>query len=394
MDRRCTPTLSFTRFDCLGLDLAQPVWCVWAVLLIFAATNAVNLTDGLDGLAAGSAIFAFIAPTWSSASGRSATRTYQVEHALDLAVVAAAMVGACAGFLWWNAAPAQIFMGDTGSLAIGAGLAALALITNTSCCCRSSAGSSWSETLSVILQVGELPALQATHLPHGADPPPLRAGGWPETTVIIRFWILAGLCTAVALGIFYADFVGHRGRSIDPAPGARARRHRAGRARGLVARGDGAVAVDDRPTDAAPGRCADVARGRPDRGARPGDRWRAARRAGRCRGAQPGGRRPPPASSQLAAAAGVPVLSEFDLAARWDDRPIVAITGTDGKTTVTDAHRAMLRASGRRAVAAGNTEVPLVAAIEDPSTDVFVVEASSFRLAALGAASAPASARG
>jgi UDP-N-acetylmuramoylalanine--D-glutamate ligase len=81
-----------------------------------------------------------------------------------------------------------------------------------------------------------------------------------------------------------------------------------------------------------------------------------------------------------AAAAGVPILSEFDLATRWDDRPHVAITGTNGKTTVTELTRAMLEASGRRAVAVGNTEVPLIAAIDDPTVDVFVVEASSFRL--------------
>jgi UDP-N-acetylmuramoylalanine--D-glutamate ligase len=76
----------------------------------------------------------------------------------------------------------------------------------------------------------------------------------------------------------------------------------------------------------------------------------------------------------------VPVLSEFDLAGRWDDRPHVAVTGTDGKTTVTELIRLMLEASGRHAVAVGNTEVPLVAAIDDPTVDVFVVEASSFRL--------------
>jgi UDP-N-acetylmuramoylalanine--D-glutamate ligase len=82
----------------------------------------------------------------------------------------------------------------------------------------------------------------------------------------------------------------------------------------------------------------------------------------------------------LAAAHGVPVLSEFDLAARWDTRPLLAITGTDGKTTVTTLVRDMLVSSGRRAVAVGNTPVPLVAAIDDPATEVFVVEASSFRL--------------
>jgi UDP-N-acetylmuramoylalanine--D-glutamate ligase len=82
-----------------------------------------------------------------------------------------------------------------------------------------------------------------------------------------------------------------------------------------------------------------------------------------------------------ARAARVPILSEFDLAAWWDDRPLLAITGTDGKTTVTTLVRDMLVASGLAAVAVGNTPVPLVAAIDDPGTDVFVVEASSFRLA-------------
>jgi UDP-N-acetylmuramoylalanine--D-glutamate ligase len=82
----------------------------------------------------------------------------------------------------------------------------------------------------------------------------------------------------------------------------------------------------------------------------------------------------------LAAELDVPILSEFDLAARWDDRPRVAITGTDGKTTVTELVRSMFTASGRAAIAVGNNELPLVAAIDDPTIDVFVVEASSFRL--------------
>ena len=86
---------------------------------------------------------------------------------------------------------------------------------------------------------------------------------------------------------------------------------------------------------------------------------------------------------QAAAAAGVPVIGELDLAAAWDDRPCLAITGTDGKTTVTTLVTAMLGASGIRAVDAGNTDVPLVAAIDDPTIEVFVVEASSFRLAPL-----------
>ena len=83
---------------------------------------------------------------------------------------------------------------------------------------------------------------------------------------------------------------------------------------------------------------------------------------------------------ELARRAGVPVRSEFDLAAEWDERPLLAITGTDGKTTVTELTTAMLQASGLRAAAVGNTEIPLVRAIDDPVTDVFVVEASSFRI--------------
>jgi len=83
---------------------------------------------------------------------------------------------------------------------------------------------------------------------------------------------------------------------------------------------------------------------------------------------------------EAAALASVPVISEFDLAQRWDDRPLVAVTGTDGKTTVTTMITQMLAAAGRASVLAGNTDVPLVVAIEDPDIEVFVVEASSFRL--------------
>jgi UDP-N-acetylmuramoylalanine--D-glutamate ligase len=147
--------------------------------------------------------------------------------------------------------------------------------------------------------------------------------------------------------------------------------------RALVAHGERAVAVDDRPTAA--GRALAESLGvelleapGPDALAAAVDRVDAVLPSPGIADHHP--------LFELAARAGVPVLSEFDLAARWDDRPIVAITGTDGKTTVTELTRSMLEASGRRAVAAGNTEVPLIAAIEDPATEVFVVEASSFRL--------------
>jgi phospho-N-acetylmuramoyl-pentapeptide-transferase len=198
--------LSFTRFDFFDLDLHSVGWSLWGVLMILAVTNGVNLTDGLDGLAAGSSLFAFIAYV---VIGFWAFRNpgYQVEHALDLAVVASAMLGAVAGFLWWNAAPAQIIMGDTGSLAIGAGMAGLALMTNTHLLLPIIGGLYVFETLSVILQVGSFRLFGRRIFRMAPIHHHYELAGWPETTVIIRFWILAGLCTAVALGIYYADFV-------------------------------------------------------------------------------------------------------------------------------------------------------------------------------------------
>jgi phospho-N-acetylmuramoyl-pentapeptide-transferase len=166
--------LSFTRFDQPGLELGSTLWAIWAVLLIIGSANAVNLTDGLDGLA----------------------------------VVAAAMAGGCLGFLWWNAAPARIFMGDTGSLAIGTGLATLALTTNTHLLLPVVAGLFVAETVSVILQVGSFRLLGGRRVFSMAPVHHhFELRGWPETTVIIRFWIMSGLCTAVGLGIFYADSI-------------------------------------------------------------------------------------------------------------------------------------------------------------------------------------------
>jgi phospho-N-acetylmuramoyl-pentapeptide-transferase len=200
--------LSFTRFSEPGLDIGNVGWAVVAVLWILGSTNAVNLTDGLDGLAAGSAIFAFAAFVVIGFWSFRYPDVYDINHALDLAVVAAAMLGAITGFLWWNAAPAQIFMGDTGSLAIGAGLACLALTTNTALLLPVIGGVFVIETLWVILQVGSFRLFGGKRIFRMA---PLHHHfellGWPETTVIIRFWILAGLCLAVGLGLFYADFL-------------------------------------------------------------------------------------------------------------------------------------------------------------------------------------------
>ena len=200
--------LSFTRFDQPGLELGSTLWAIWAALLIIGSANAVNLTDGLDGLAAGAGTFCFGAYTIIAFWQFRYPETYDVAHALDLAVVAAAMAGGCLGFLWWNAAPARIFMGDTGSLAIGTGRATLALATTTHLLLPVVAGLFVAETVSVILQVGSFRLLGGRRVFSMAPVHHhFELRGWPETTVIIRFWIMSGLCTAVGLGIFYADSI-------------------------------------------------------------------------------------------------------------------------------------------------------------------------------------------
>ncbi len=200
-------TLSFTRFDYPGIELGHLGWSIWAVLLIIATTNAVNLTDGLDGLAAGAGGLGYAAFMIIGFWQFDHYQAYQVAHALDLAVVAAAMAGGIVGFLWWNAAPAQIFMGDTGALAVGSGLAALALATNTQLLLPVIGGVFVIETISVIIQIvvfrgWHRRVFRMAPLHHHFE-----LKGWPETTVIVRLWILSGFCTAVGVGLFYGDAV-------------------------------------------------------------------------------------------------------------------------------------------------------------------------------------------
>ena len=199
--------LSFTRLDSLDLDLGPILWVALAILLFTGFTNAVNLTDGLDGLAAGSASFSYSAYVVIAFWAFRHPEVYDIPQALDLALVAAAMVGACAGFLWWNAAPAQIIMGDTGSLAIGAGLAALALVTNTHLLLPIIGGIYVIETVSVMLQVATFRLFKRRVFRMAPVHHHFELLGWPETTIIIRFWILAAMATAMAIGIFYADYL-------------------------------------------------------------------------------------------------------------------------------------------------------------------------------------------
>ena len=199
--------LTFTRIGSIGIELPAIVWVGLAVLLFSGFTNAVNLTDGLDGLAAGSASFSFTAYVVIAFWAFRHPDVYEIPQALDLALVAASMVGACAGFLWWNAAPAQIIMGDTGSLALGAGLAALALMTNTALLLPIIGGIYVIETLSVMIQVASFRLLKRRVFRMAPIHHHFDLLGWPETTVIIRFWILGAMATAMAIGIFYADYL-------------------------------------------------------------------------------------------------------------------------------------------------------------------------------------------
>ena len=201
--------LSFTRYEAIGFDLGQVGWVVFAVLVMVGSSNAVNITDGVDGLAAGASTFCFAV---LSIMGYWIFRHVAIYHvlpasAIDLSLVAVALAGACIGFLWWNAAPAKIIMGDTGSLAIGAGLAALCLLLDLDLLLLVIGGLFVMETVSVILQVISFRVFGRRIFRMAPIHHHFELGGWPETTVIVRFWILGGLFCALGLGIFYGDFL-------------------------------------------------------------------------------------------------------------------------------------------------------------------------------------------
>jgi phospho-N-acetylmuramoyl-pentapeptide-transferase len=201
-----------------GTELHLILFLIWVFLLVSATSNGVNLTDGMDGLASGSTVLVVSAYVvigfWqfrhlcgAPADTPGCYRFPAGESPQDLAIVAAAMMGATAGFLWWNAPPARIFMGDTGSLALGGTLAALALFTNTQLLLAVLGGLYVVETLSVILQVASFRLFQRRVFKMAPIHLHFELSEWPEFTVIVRFWILAGLAVAFGLGLFYAEFL-------------------------------------------------------------------------------------------------------------------------------------------------------------------------------------------
>ena len=221
-DRWRTPAsthISFVRDTGLDLAFAGPIlgvvlFVIWANIIVAGTSNGVNLTDGLDGLATGASTMVFAAfvliGIWQGNQNCQITpgiNCYEVRDSRDLAVVAAAGMGACFGFLWWNASPAKIFMGDTGSLALGGALAGLAITTRTELLIVILGGLFVMITLSVIIQVASYKTTRKRVFRMAPLQHHFELLGWAEVTIVIRFWIMSGLFVALGLGLFYAEWV-------------------------------------------------------------------------------------------------------------------------------------------------------------------------------------------
>jgi phospho-N-acetylmuramoyl-pentapeptide-transferase len=210
--------VSFVR-DLSWLDVGKIAAIAVMVAIVIGATNGVNITDGLDGLATGAATMVFagymMIAFWQfrhwcgdpSAPSFTHLYCYSVRDPLDVALVAGAAAGAMLGFLWWNASPARVFMGDTGSMAVGGLLAALAVATRTELLLPIMGLLFVITTMSVIIQVISFKTtgkrvFRMSPLHHHFE-----LAGWSEVNIVIRFWIIAGIGVAVALGLFYGDFL-------------------------------------------------------------------------------------------------------------------------------------------------------------------------------------------
>jgi len=206
-------------FMALGVIVGTGLFVLWVCLIVAATSNSVNVTDGLDGLATGSSILAigsfvvigfwqFNQSCFGGADAADQYRCYEIRDPLDLAVVSAAIVGGLIGFLWWNTSPAKIFLGDTGSLAIGGAIAALAVLSRTELLLILIGGLFVIESGSVIVQRaffkltrGKRIFLMSPIHHH------FELKGWAEVTVVVRFWIIGGLLVAAGVGSFYLEWL-------------------------------------------------------------------------------------------------------------------------------------------------------------------------------------------
>jgi phospho-N-acetylmuramoyl-pentapeptide-transferase len=204
-----------------GWKIGPILFVIWALFMILAMSNGVNLTDGLDGLATGASVLVFGAYTFigvwqfqeSCANATTLTNPnacYEVRDPLDLAVIASALMGACLGFLWWNTSPAKVFMGDTGSLALGGVLTGLAILSRTELLVAIMGGLFVLITMSVVIQVGSFKltgkrVFRMAPLQHHFE-----LKGWSEVLIVVRFWIIQGICVIVGLGLFYAGWAAEK----------------------------------------------------------------------------------------------------------------------------------------------------------------------------------------
>jgi phospho-N-acetylmuramoyl-pentapeptide-transferase len=186
------------RFVDLTVDLG-PFYPVFIYLVVAGTTTAVNFTDGLDGLAAGCAaivLLAYIGITFITTG----------EH--DLTLLAASLVGACVGFLWFNSFPASIFMGDTGSLGLGGAIAGLAIMTNTEVLLLLLGGIFVLEVLSVVIQVISFQRFRKRVFLMAPIHHHFELLGWSETKIILRFWIVAAACGAIGFVVYQLSIRG------------------------------------------------------------------------------------------------------------------------------------------------------------------------------------------
>jgi phospho-N-acetylmuramoyl-pentapeptide-transferase len=198
------------------VDVSVPLsyaWYPFLFLIIAGASNGTNLADGVDGLAAGTgilAIFTFTAMMVVSFVRSSPNPAHRNLTKLDLAIIGAALIGAAIGFLWYNAFPAEVIMGDTGSMAFGGAIATFAIMTKTEVLLLLIGGIFVIEALSVMIQVftfkylGRRVFLMAPIHHH------FEMKAWSETKIMVRFWIVAGIFCAAGFALFYRYYFGQR----------------------------------------------------------------------------------------------------------------------------------------------------------------------------------------
>ena len=209
-----TPASEHLSFNAdFGVSIGVVLFVVWVLVKVTATSNGVNLTDGLDGLATGASILVLAAyvliGNWqwrNDCTTDLATNCYQVRDPLDAAVVASVVMGACFGFLWWNAPPAKIWMGDTGSLALGGTLAGLAIVTRTELLLPILCGLFVIITMSVVIQVTSYKTRRKRVFKIAPLHHHFEMVGWPESTIVVRFWLIAAMFVALGLGIFYISW--------------------------------------------------------------------------------------------------------------------------------------------------------------------------------------------